>query len=74
MVRRRLGAVSNHEERDAILRDAREERAPQDEVSNCSPDERSDITANFSAEAYRRKAARWLSLWPELTVAPADQK
>jgi hypothetical protein len=35
---------------------------------------RPNFTANFSAEAYRRKAARWLSLWPELTVAPADQK
>jgi hypothetical protein len=35
---------------------------------------RPNFTANFSAEAYRRKAARWLSLWPELTVAPTDQK
>ncbi|CAN5119824.1 nucleotidyltransferase family protein [soil metagenome] len=33
---------------------------------------RPNRTANFSAEAYRIKAARWLDLWPELTVFPAD--
>ena len=26
---------------------------------------------NFSVERYERKAARWKSLWPELTVLPA---
>src|ERR1043166_3101736 len=29
---------------------------------------RPNFTPNFSAAAYRRKTARWLSLWPELTV------
>lgn len=29
---------------------------------------RPNLTANFSAEAYRIKSARWLTLWPELTV------
>jgi hypothetical protein len=34
---------------------------------------RPNLTANFSAAAYRAKAARWASLWPELTVlAPAE--
>jgi uncharacterized protein len=27
---------------------------------------------NFSAKRYEQKAARWKSLWPELTVLPAD--
>jgi hypothetical protein len=30
---------------------------------------RPNFTPNFSAAAYRKKTARWLSLWPELTVA-----
>jgi uncharacterized protein len=29
---------------------------------------RPNFTPNFSAAAYRTKTARWLSLWPELTV------
>jgi len=29
-------------------------------------------TANFSAANYAAKAERWKSLWPELTVLPAD--
>jgi hypothetical protein len=33
---------------------------------------RPNRAANFSAEAYRIKAARWQALWPELTVLPAD--
>lgn len=34
---------------------------------------RPNHTANFSADAYRRKAARWLALWPKLTVvSPGD--
>jgi hypothetical protein len=33
---------------------------------------RPNPTANFSAEAYRIKTARWLALWPELTVLPPD--
>ncbi|MFT2568397.1 nucleotidyltransferase family protein, partial [Escherichia coli] len=33
---------------------------------------RPNITANFSADNYRRKTARWKALWPELTVLPAD--
>jgi hypothetical protein len=33
---------------------------------------RPNLTANFSAEAYRTKAARWLALWPELTVKTFD--
>ena len=28
--------------------------------------------ANFSAANYAQKAARWKSLWPEITVLPAD--
>jgi hypothetical protein len=28
--------------------------------------------ANFSAANYEKKAARWKSLWPEITVLPAD--
>jgi hypothetical protein len=31
---------------------------------------RPNVTPNFSAAAYRTKTARWLSLWPELTVEP----
>ncbi|UZE49182.1 nucleotidyltransferase family protein [Rhodopseudomonas sp. P2A-2r] len=31
---------------------------------------RPNLTPNFSAEAYRAKAARWLTLWPELEVLP----
>ena len=33
---------------------------------------RPNQAANFSAAAYRIKAARWRELWPELTVLPAD--
>jgi hypothetical protein len=29
--------------------------------------------ANFSAENYAAKAARWKKLWPEITVLPADR-
>ena len=29
--------------------------------------------ANFSAENYATKAARWKKLWPEITVLPADR-
>jgi uncharacterized protein len=31
---------------------------------------RPNFTPNFSADAYRVKTARWMSLWPELTVLP----
>jgi hypothetical protein len=31
---------------------------------------RANLTSNFSAAAYRAKTARWISLWPELTVLP----
>jgi hypothetical protein len=31
---------------------------------------RPNFTPNFSADAYRVKAARWILLWPELTVLP----
>lgn len=41
-----------------------------DEVANMIV--RPNITSNFSAEAYAQKAARWKSLWPELTVIPAE--
>jgi hypothetical protein len=34
---------------------------------------RPNPTANFSADAYRIKTARWRELWPELTVLPADE-
>ena len=34
---------------------------------------RPNFTPNFSAAAYRRKTARWLSLWPELTIETAAQ-
>lgn len=33
---------------------------------------RPNSTPNFSAEAYRIKTARWIALWPELTVIPPD--
>jgi uncharacterized protein len=33
---------------------------------------RPNLTPNFSAEAYRVKAARWIALWPELTVLSPD--
>ena len=33
---------------------------------------RPNHTANFSAANYAKKAARWKSLWPEITVLPAD--
>lgn len=33
---------------------------------------RPNPTPNFSAEAYRIKTARWLALWPELTVLPPE--
>lgn len=32
---------------------------------------RSNLTPNFSVEAYRTKSARWQALWPELTVMSA---
>jgi hypothetical protein len=32
---------------------------------------RPNLTANFTKEAYDTKAARWKSMWPELTVMPA---
>jgi uncharacterized protein len=35
---------------------------------------RPNLTANFSAEAYRSKAARWLALWPELRVMPVERR
>jgi hypothetical protein len=35
---------------------------------------RPNLTANFSAANYAAKAARWKSLWPELTVQPADNE
>jgi hypothetical protein len=34
---------------------------------------RPNPTANFSADAYRTKAGRWLALWPELTVMSPDK-
>jgi hypothetical protein len=34
---------------------------------------RPNFTPNFSAAAYRKKTARWLSLWPELTVETPAQ-
>jgi uncharacterized protein len=33
---------------------------------------RPNPTANFSAQNYAMKVARWKSLWPELTVMPAE--
>jgi hypothetical protein len=33
---------------------------------------RPNFTPNFSAQAYRVKTARWISLWPELTVLPSS--
>jgi uncharacterized protein len=33
---------------------------------------RPNLTGNFSAANYAAKAARWESLWPEITVQPAD--
>jgi uncharacterized protein len=33
---------------------------------------RPNLTPNFSAEAYRIKTARWMALWPELTVLSPD--
>ena len=33
---------------------------------------RPNRVANFSAENYAAKAARWKALWPELTVLPAE--
>lgn len=35
---------------------------------------RPNPTANFSAEAYRAKVARWQLLWPELTVEPPPER
>ena len=32
---------------------------------------RPNMTANFSAENYEKKAARWKALWPEVTVLPS---
>ncbi|WP_420561905.1 nucleotidyltransferase family protein [Tepidicaulis sp.] len=31
---------------------------------------RPNVTANFGAREYERKAARWKAVWPELTVVP----
>jgi hypothetical protein len=33
---------------------------------------RPNPTGNFQTERYREKAARWKSLWPELTIMPAE--
>ena len=33
---------------------------------------RPNVTANFSAENYAKKTARWKALWPEVTVLPAE--
>ena len=33
---------------------------------------RPNLTPNFSPHAYRVKAARWATLWPELTVVQPD--
>jgi hypothetical protein len=33
---------------------------------------RPNVTANFSADNYDAKAARWKALWPEITVYPAQ--
>jgi uncharacterized protein len=35
---------------------------------------RPNFTPNFSAQAYRAKTARWISLWPELTVLPLSDE
>jgi uncharacterized protein len=34
---------------------------------------RPNLTANFSAANYAKKAARWKALWPEITVVAADE-
>jgi hypothetical protein len=33
---------------------------------------RPNLTANFRADRYFEKAARWKSVWPELTILPAE--
>jgi hypothetical protein len=33
---------------------------------------RPNLTPSFSAQAYRIKTARWMALWPELTIMPPD--
>jgi hypothetical protein len=33
---------------------------------------RPNLTPSFSAQAYRIKTARWMALWPELTIIPPD--
>ena len=33
---------------------------------------RPNMTANFSAENYVKKTARWKALWPEVTILPVD--
>jgi hypothetical protein len=33
---------------------------------------RPNLTPSFSAQAYRIKTARWMTLWPELTIMPPD--
>jgi hypothetical protein len=33
---------------------------------------RPNFTPSFSAQAYRIKTARWMALWPELTIMPPD--
>jgi hypothetical protein len=35
---------------------------------------RPNLTPNFSAASYRAKTARWISLWPELTVFPPSDE
>jgi hypothetical protein len=34
---------------------------------------RPNLTPNFSAQAYRIKTARWMALWPELTIMPPEE-
>jgi uncharacterized protein len=41
-----------------------------DDISNLTV--RPNLTRNFSAEDYRIKTARWMALWPELTVLSPD--
>ena len=35
---------------------------------------RPNMTANFSAENYVKKTARWKALWPEVTVLPVGDE
>jgi uncharacterized protein len=34
---------------------------------------RPNLTPNFSADSYRIKTARWMTLWPELTIMPPEE-